>query len=80
MSKTVKRAMRVMMVGLFALLGAKAQAHYVFVFGKYKYCSICLDPATDDHGIPIPTLMDVPAVKNPAPPPRLLTRTRGSGT
>ena len=31
MSKTVKRAMRVMMIGLVALLGAKAEAHYYVV-------------------------------------------------
>ena len=31
MSKTVKRAMRVMMIGLVALLGANAEAHYVYV-------------------------------------------------
>ena len=41
MSKTVKRAMRVMMIGLVALLGANAEAHYVYVAGKYKYCSVC---------------------------------------
>jgi hypothetical protein len=40
MSKTVKRAMRVMMIGLVALLGANAEAHYVYAFGKYKYCSL----------------------------------------
>jgi hypothetical protein len=39
-----KRAMRVvMMIGLVALLGAKAEAHYVYVSGNYKYCSICVD-------------------------------------
>jgi hypothetical protein len=32
-----------MMIGLVALLGAKAEAHYVYVSGKYKYCSICVD-------------------------------------
>jgi hypothetical protein len=40
MFKTVKSAMRVMMVGLVALLGANAEAHYVVVSGKYKYCSL----------------------------------------
>ncbi|MCA1851884.1 MAG: hypothetical protein LC647_05690, partial [Beggiatoa sp.] len=32
-----------MMIGLVALLGAKAEAHYVYVAGKYKYCSVCVD-------------------------------------
>lgn len=32
-----------MMIGLVALLGAKAEAHYVYVSGQYKYCSICVD-------------------------------------
>jgi hypothetical protein len=41
MSKTVKKAMRVMMVGLVALLEAKAEAHYVYYAGRYKYCSVC---------------------------------------
>lgn len=40
MSKTVKRVMRVMMIGLVALLGAKAEAHYYVASGKYKYCSL----------------------------------------
>ena len=40
MSKTVKRAMRVMMIGLVALLGANAEAHYYVAAGKYKYCSL----------------------------------------
>ena len=40
MSKTVKRAMRVMMIGLVALLGVKAEAHYVYYAGRYKYCSL----------------------------------------
>jgi hypothetical protein len=37
-----KRAMRVMMVGLVAMLGFKAEAHYVVVNGKVKYCSVCV--------------------------------------
>jgi hypothetical protein len=41
MFKTVKSAMRVMMVGLVAMLGFKAEAHYVVVNGKAKYCSGC---------------------------------------
>jgi hypothetical protein len=40
MSKTVKRAMRVIMIGLVAMLGANAEAHYIYVYGKYKYCSL----------------------------------------
>jgi hypothetical protein len=40
MSKTVKRAMRAMMIGLVALLGAEAEAHYYVASGKYKYCSL----------------------------------------
>ena len=40
MSKTV---MRVMMIGLVAMLGAKAEAHYFIVGGKAKYCSVCVD-------------------------------------
>ena len=34
MPKTVKRAMRVMMIGLVALLGANAEAHYYVVSGQ----------------------------------------------
>ncbi|MDQ3774177.1 MAG: hypothetical protein M3461_07330 [Pseudomonadota bacterium] len=30
-----------MMIGLVALLGAKAEAHYYVASGKYKYCSVC---------------------------------------
>lgn len=40
MSKTV---MRVMMIGLVAMLGAEAEAHYFIVGGKVKYCSVCVD-------------------------------------
>ena len=54
MFKTVKSAMRVMMVGLVALLGANAEAHYVVVSGKYKYCSLhCI---VDLRKVPNPIL------------------------
>lgn len=70
MSKTVKRVMRIMMVGLVAMLGAKAEAHYFWFFGKIKFCSVCLDPGTDDQGNDL-SLTDVPADLNdpskPAP-------------
>jgi hypothetical protein len=49
MPKTVKRAMRVMMIGLVAMLGAKAEAHYYIVGGKVKYCSVCVDVASINH-------------------------------
>jgi len=51
MSKTVKRVMTVMMIGLVALLGAKAEAHTRWFNGKPRVCSICDDDAT---------LMEVP--------------------
>ena len=53
MSKTV---MRVMMIGLVAMLGAKAEAHYFIVGGKVKYCSVCVD-------------VDVYVTTRSAPPP-----------
>jgi hypothetical protein len=40
MSKTVKRVTRVMIVGLVAMLGAKAEAHYTVRYGKAYYCSV----------------------------------------
>ena len=40
MSKTVSGVMRVMMIGMVAMLGAKAEAHYIVVRGSYKYCSL----------------------------------------
>lgn len=40
MSKRVKRVMTVMMVGLVAILGTKAEAHYMYVSGKYYYHSV----------------------------------------
>lgn len=46
MSKTV---MRVMMIGLLAMLGAKAEAHYYVVAGKAKYCSVCVDAELAEH-------------------------------
>ena len=49
MSKTVKRAIRVMMIGLVAMLGAKAEAHYYVVAGKAKYCSVCVDAELAEH-------------------------------
>jgi hypothetical protein len=52
MPKTVKRAMRVIMIGLVAMLGANAEAHYYMVAGKYKYCS--LDCAVDLREVPDP--------------------------
>ena len=42
-SETVKRVMRVMMVGLIAMLGAKAEAHWYVVGGTPKRCSHCVD-------------------------------------
>lgn len=42
-SKTVKRVTTVMMIGLVAMLGAKAEAHYILVKNKIKFCSICID-------------------------------------
>ncbi len=42
-SETVKRVMRVMMVGLIAMLGAKAEAHYYVIGGIPKRCSHCVD-------------------------------------
>ena len=54
MSKTVKRAMRVMMIGLVALLGANAEAHYYVAAGKYKYCS--LHCAVNLKNVPNPSL------------------------
>ena len=53
MSKTVKRVMTVMMIGLVALLGAKAEAHTRWINGKPRTCSIC------GHG----TLEEVPDPK-----------------
>lgn len=41
MSKTVKRAMRVMMFGLVAMLGANAEAHFHKVGGTGYWCSFC---------------------------------------
>jgi hypothetical protein len=52
MSKTVKRVMTVMMVGLVAMLGAKAEAHYIMLGGKLKYCSVCC--VVDLVGVPNP--------------------------
>ncbi|MGH8607921.1 MAG: hypothetical protein ACREX9_11030 [Gammaproteobacteria bacterium] len=51
MSKTV---MRVMMIGLVAMLGAKAEAHYFIVGGKAKYCSICVDVKLIYEDVPPP--------------------------
>jgi hypothetical protein len=52
MSKEVKfmskRVMRVMMIGLAAMLGAEAEAHYTIRFGKLYYCSVgCVAKVTD---------------------------------
>jgi hypothetical protein len=44
MSKTVKRVMTVMMIGLVALLGANAEAHTRWINGKPRICSICSKP------------------------------------
>jgi hypothetical protein len=44
MSKTVKRVMTVMMIGLVALLGAGAEAHTRWINGKPRVCSICSGP------------------------------------
>ena len=41
MSKTVKRVMTVMMVGLAATLGANAEAHYRIIRGVLKFCDHC---------------------------------------
>ncbi len=41
MSKTVKRVMTVMMIGLVALLGANAEAHTRWINGKPRTCSHC---------------------------------------
>jgi hypothetical protein len=43
------RAMRVMMVGLVAMLGFKAEAHYIVVNGKVKFCSICVDVELEEN-------------------------------
>jgi hypothetical protein len=45
MSKELKskRVMGVLTVGLVAMLGAEAEAHYIVVAGKAKYCSVCVD-------------------------------------
>ena len=51
MSKTVKRVMTVMMIGLVALLGAKAEAHTRWINGKPRTCSIC-DKDVDEKGQP----------------------------
>ncbi|MGH8489429.1 MAG: hypothetical protein ACREXS_11355 [Gammaproteobacteria bacterium] len=55
-SKTVKRAMRVMMIGLVAMLGVKAEAHYIVVKGRCVWHSLeCYreDEAPQD---PVPIL------------------------
>jgi hypothetical protein len=57
MSKTVKRVMTVMMIGLVALLGAEAEAHTRWFNGKPRTCSIC-DRDGNEKGA---TLQDVPA-------------------
>ena len=62
MSKTV---MRVMMIGLVAMLGAKAEAHYYVVAGKAKYCSVCVDAELaehEEHSVNPTTLTEVPAL------------------
>ena len=38
MSKTVKRVMTVMMIGLVAMLGAKVEAHFKKVGGTAYWC------------------------------------------
>jgi hypothetical protein len=38
-----KRAMKVMLVGLVAMLGVKAEAHWKVVAGKLKFCSVCIE-------------------------------------
>jgi len=49
-----KTIMRLMMIGLVAMLGAKAEAHYVVVKGKVKYCSVCVEAELkEDKGNPV---------------------------
>ena len=45
-SKTVKTVMTVTMIGLVAMLGAKAEAHTRIINGKPRVCSVCDDDAT----------------------------------
>ncbi len=42
-SKTAKRVMTVTMIGLVAMLGAKAEAHTFWFRGKPRVCSVCSD-------------------------------------
>ena len=45
-SKTVKTVMTVTIIGLVAMLGAKAEAHTRIINGKPRVCSVCDDDAT----------------------------------
>ena len=66
MSKTVKRVMTVMMVGLVAMLGAKAEAHWVNVGGRCVWHSFeCsrMDtnrPPPPDNPLPFVELLATP--------------------
>jgi len=75
MSKTVKRAMTVMMVGLVAMLGVKAEAHYIVVKGRCYWHSLECGREDKDPGSGRPPasveLVAVPAVVDllcPNPP------------
>jgi hypothetical protein len=54
--------MKVMLVGLVAMLGVKAEAHWKIVAGKLKFCSICSDATLTE----VPPHPD-PLVNLPAP-------------
>jgi hypothetical protein len=47
--ETVKKVTRVMMVGLIAMLGAKAEAHWYVAGGTPKRCSHCVDAELTDR-------------------------------
>ena len=62
MSKTV---MRVMMIGLVAMLGAKVEAHYYVAGGQAKRCSVCVDAELaehEEHTVNLTNLTEVPAL------------------
>ncbi|MGQ0593052.1 MAG: hypothetical protein ACT4QB_10480 [Gammaproteobacteria bacterium] len=61
MSKTVKRVMTVMMMGLIAMLGVvKAEAHYIVVKGRCIFHS--LECGREDEEVPDPTPVPNPSL------------------
>ena len=57
--------MRVMMIGVVAMLGTKVEAHYYAFKGKAKYCSVCVDAELADHeehAVNLTNLIEVPAL------------------